>query len=146
VGVTLLVYCPRNCSGKGSCRVGGSCACDPSFSGEDCSFALCPNNCTGRGDCLRFGNGTEIYAVCACYDTYAGVSEDCSVGSRGGGGWILKFADRASTIVEEQRSLAASWACRLVGRWSMFSDFEQVFSWGLSIVLPILLASLWSNI
>ena len=37
-----------DCSGHGTCKLGGTCECDESFGGPDCFEAFCPGNCKLR--------------------------------------------------------------------------------------------------
>jgi hypothetical protein len=86
--------CPNQCSGHGTCRQEGQCACFAGFEGYDCSMRTCPSaeswgqdqevmhtqsECAGRGVCKR-ETGT-----CSCFDGYEGAAceratcaNDCS--------------------------------------------------------------------
>lgn len=86
--------CPNQCSGHGTCRQEGQCACFAGFEGYDCSMRTCPSaeswgehqstmhsmsECAGRGVCER-STGT-----CSCFDGYEGAAceramcpNDCS--------------------------------------------------------------------
>lgn len=75
--------CPNQCSGHGTCRQEGQCACFPGFEGYDCSMRTCPSaeawgqdqavmhtqsECAGRGVCQR-ETGT-----CSCFDGFEGAA------------------------------------------------------------------------
>ena len=53
----IHTVCPHDCSGHGTCGVGGVCACNKGFGGRGCNRVIssprtgCPNQCSGHGVC-----------------------------------------------------------------------------------------------
>jgi hypothetical protein len=41
ITISVESRCPNGCNGNGKCDNNGLCICNPSFTGEDCSFKLC---------------------------------------------------------------------------------------------------------
>jgi len=59
--------CPSNCSSRGTCEDGGTCACAEGFAGHDCSSAtaVCgANGCNSHGVCVQ--------GLCHCNPGFAG--------------------------------------------------------------------------
>ena len=64
------------CNGHGTCDLGGGCACEVGYIGDECQFK-CPSSdgtslCNGHGTC-------ELAEVNILLDTYDDVSTDCSM-------------------------------------------------------------------
>ena len=94
--------CPNRCWGRGACREGGMCECEPGFAGDDCSsVAPCPDDCSGNGLCVHGGchcspgwsgsncavalqctNGCSGHGICSdgqCFCDPGYSADDCSV-------------------------------------------------------------------
>jgi hypothetical protein len=60
------------CGGRGRCD-GGSCVCDPAYTGAACERPACPKLCSQHGTCVYDGRGVP---KCECDLSYTGA--DCS--------------------------------------------------------------------
>jgi hypothetical protein len=51
--ILISGYCLHDCSGMGACNyTNGVCACEPRWSGEDCTVPECPDDCGGKHECV----------------------------------------------------------------------------------------------
>lgn len=70
--------CPQGCSNHGVCLRGNTCACDPGWSGADCSTCTCGSAdgevCSGHGTC-HF-NSTADSCSCQCSGGWLGANCD----------------------------------------------------------------------
>ena len=83
-GVLSARRCPNRCWGRGACRDGGVCHCEPGFTGDDCSAIVpCDGDCSGRGVCA--------HGKCHCAPGWVGAN--CSVALPCGGGGRGRCSD-----------------------------------------------------
>ncbi|KAL3272785.1 hypothetical protein HHI36_014245 [Cryptolaemus montrouzieri] len=93
------VYRGKVCSDHGKCIDSETCACDPGYSGKDCSCEESNENCIVFGKVCN-GHGTCKCNKCVCKQNFRGKKCEYSTNQNEGTGFCSEFLNQTLNFVE----------------------------------------------